>query len=247
MAASGLKVGVCGFPVARARVFGNLDVVEVQQTFYDPPSLDRLRTWRTEAPESFCFTVKAWQLITHPPSSPTYRRLKSLKVEKGMGCGFFVASPLVEKAWQKTLECAELLNARIILFQTPPSFKPLQENINAAVNFFRRHIRENLEIVFEPRGWSWDAALKIYEQSKVPIVFDPLAAEEPPSDFFKSCKFLYLRLHGGKNYRYRYTKKDLAALAERVERWGCSTYVLFNNVYMFENAVEFRKMMIGSV
>jgi uncharacterized protein YecE (DUF72 family) len=51
-------------------------VVEVQQTFYEPPADTTIRRWRARAPAAFEFTLKAWQLITHEPSSPTFRRLK---------------------------------------------------------------------------------------------------------------------------------------------------------------------------
>ncbi|MET1127893.1 MAG: DUF72 domain-containing protein, partial [Thermoproteota archaeon] len=63
--------GCCGFPLSRKRYFERFNVVEVQQTFYDPPSADTLRRWREEAPKGFVFTVKAWQAVTHPSSSPT--------------------------------------------------------------------------------------------------------------------------------------------------------------------------------
>ncbi|MHC1610664.1 MAG: DUF72 domain-containing protein [Candidatus Methanospirareceae archaeon] len=32
--------------------------------------------WRLRAPKEFEFTVKAWQLITHEPTSPTYRKAR---------------------------------------------------------------------------------------------------------------------------------------------------------------------------
>src|SRR3954469_21508206 len=40
-----------------------------------PPAL--ASKWRALAPASFQFCLKAWQLITHTPASPTYRKLKS--------------------------------------------------------------------------------------------------------------------------------------------------------------------------
>ncbi|MFQ5882008.1 MAG: DUF72 domain-containing protein [Candidatus Methylomirabilales bacterium] len=57
-------------------VFRRFPVVELQQTFYQPPRLKTVQRWREEVPATFEFTMKAWQLITHEPGSPTYRRLK---------------------------------------------------------------------------------------------------------------------------------------------------------------------------
>jgi hypothetical protein len=71
-----IKIGCCGFPVARQKYFEQFSTVEIQQTFYQLPTLSTARKWREEAPEGFEFTAKAWQLITHEPTSPAYRRLK---------------------------------------------------------------------------------------------------------------------------------------------------------------------------
>ena len=70
-----VKVGCCGFGMARARYAALFPVVEVQQTFYQPPRVATAARWRAAAPPPFVFSVKAWQLITHEPASPTYRRL----------------------------------------------------------------------------------------------------------------------------------------------------------------------------
>jgi uncharacterized protein YecE (DUF72 family) len=47
-----VKVGCCGFPVAQARYARRFGVVEVQQTFYQVPSLIALARWRERMPES---------------------------------------------------------------------------------------------------------------------------------------------------------------------------------------------------
>ena len=46
------------------------------KTFYQPSAEKVMRRWRECMPAGFEFTIKAWQLITHAASSPTYRRLK---------------------------------------------------------------------------------------------------------------------------------------------------------------------------
>lgn len=71
-----IRVGVCGFPTAQEVLFQKLDVVEVQKTFYTPLSEKHLLNLRKKAPPHFIFTMKAFQSITHPHHSPTYRRAK---------------------------------------------------------------------------------------------------------------------------------------------------------------------------
>ena len=70
------KVGLCGYTMGAAAYFKKFSVVEVQQTFYDPPPLSTIAKWRAQAPADFEFTMKAWQVITHFGASSTYRRLK---------------------------------------------------------------------------------------------------------------------------------------------------------------------------
>src|SRR4051812_5923266 len=64
-----MKLGMCGFTVARSTYFRQFPVVEVQQTFYDPPSDTVFERWRADAPAGFEFTMKAWQAITHRGTS----------------------------------------------------------------------------------------------------------------------------------------------------------------------------------
>src|SRR5688572_28141747 len=71
-----MKLGMCGFTIGAAAYFRQFPVVEVQQTFYDPPPLTTVQKWREQAPPQFEFTMKAWQVITHYAKSSTYRRLR---------------------------------------------------------------------------------------------------------------------------------------------------------------------------
>jgi uncharacterized protein YecE (DUF72 family) len=71
-----VKVGTCGFQRSRSSHYRLLDVLEVQQTFYDPPPPEKLSEWRSEAPEEFEFTVKAWMLITHEYNARLWKRVR---------------------------------------------------------------------------------------------------------------------------------------------------------------------------
>ncbi|MBC7898100.1 MAG: DUF72 domain-containing protein [Cytophagaceae bacterium] len=51
-------------------------VVEVQNTFYEPPPDATLEKWRALTPPSLEYIIKVWQLVTHVAKSPTYRRMK---------------------------------------------------------------------------------------------------------------------------------------------------------------------------
>jgi len=52
----------------------------------------------------------------------------------------------------------------------------------------------------------------------------------------------YYRLHGIGGYRYEYTDEDLRTLFQRRPK-EAATYFMFNNVSMFDDAVQFRKLL----
>lgn len=232
-----IKVGVCGFPASRKKIFDNVDVVEVQQTFYEPPSVQTLKKWRDSAPQTFEFTVKAWQIITHPSTSPTYRRLKG-DIIKGREeeAGEFKWTQLVREAYEETVKCCEVLEAKFLLFQTPPSFKPTDENIKRVINFFENVDRKNLKFVWEPRGnWDEEVLRTISRRCNVIIGGDPLQGA------FLYGSPLYIRLHGRKGYRYKFTEDDFDEIMDFIG--NRSAYLLFNNIYMLEDAILFKRRL----
>ena len=112
-----LRVGCCGFPVSLSRYAEEFSVVEVQQTFYQPPVIRTLEKWRSTVLPAFEFTLKAWQLITHEAGSPTYRRLREkLRPQQRGEAGAFRLNATVMYAWRRTLQCARALGSRCVLF-----------------------------------------------------------------------------------------------------------------------------------
>ncbi|MER3417055.1 MAG: hypothetical protein C4297_12710 [Gemmataceae bacterium] len=235
MSSATVLVGTCGFCLARRQYYRLFSVVEVQQTFYQPPDLARVRRWRQEAPGDFQFTLKAFQAITHPGSSPTYRRSR-LTPEEREQCGYFRNTPVVRQAWDITYAIAQELQARLVLFQCPASFTPTREHIADLRRFFSTLERERLLLAWEPRGQAWtDSAIRrLCKELHLIHAVDPFVR---PSVF---GTVRYYRLHGGKDYQHRYTDTELAQLRSLL---GPGTnYVLFNNVTMREDAERFMKL-----
>lgn len=246
-----VKIGCCGFPVAKDKYYKRFDVVEIQQTFYHPPEEKTISKWRESGPAKFEFTVKAWQLITHEPSSPTYRRLKlRIPESKKKNYGSFKLTDEVWEAREKTEEIAQVLRSRIIVFQCPPSFGPNSANKKNLQDFFESIKRKDSLLVWEPRGrWERPEILGLCEKLDLVPCLDPFRNRPLP------CDRGYFRLHGKKGYRYKYTDSDFKELAELVESdfWQNlppaeknynPVYFMSNNVYMFEDALCF-KTMIG--
>ena len=182
--------------------------VEVNNTFYQRPDPDILRTWRERTPDGFTFGIKANQYITH------FKKLKD------------PAEPV-----QNLYEAVEPLGDALgpILFQCPPNW---HQNLERLHNFLDV-LDDGYRHVFEFRDPTWlndgttdalaahDAAFCVYDYG------DQATLRTVTTDW------AYVRLHGaGEPYRGRYTDAALDDWAETIAGWqaeGRDVYVYFNN------------------
>ncbi len=235
-----VKIGTCGFPLKRTQYFERFPVVEIQQSFYQPPPVATAMRWREEAPSGFEFSLKAWQLITHEPSSLTYRRLKKPIAAAQTGhYGSFRATEEVLQAWAITEEIAHALRARIILFQTPVSFCPAEASRANLRTFFCRIKRRDYLLVWEPRG-DWPEQ----EIEDLCRELDLIHGVDPFRDRQLAGSIRYFRLHGKGGFRYRYTDQELAWLKDQIDPTTI-TYLMFNNLSMAEDAHRLQELVYG--
>lgn len=229
-----IKIGCCGFARSREEYYKVFPVVEVQQTFYQPPRIETVQGWRKEAPMEFEFTLKAWQLITHKPTSPTYRRLREdIPDEQKSRYGFFQPTPEVFEAWRRTREIAKMLEARVVVFQCPASFEPTESHKQNMREFFLTADRDKLFFCWEPRGkWEEDEIRNLCEE------LDLIHCVDPFTRVTTHGSIRYYRLHGIGGYRYRYTESDLENLLQSCPE-VMQTYTMFNNLSMWEDACRF--------
>lgn len=232
-----VKIGCCGFRSSRDSYYPLLPAVEIQHTFYQPPNIPTLEKWRKEAPSNFEFTLKAWQLITHQSSSPTYKRLKRQLTENEKdGAGFFRSSAIVKEAFDTTRECANALDARMILFQCPASFRPTAENIGRMQKFFGKQKREGLIFCWEPRGgWAREIVKDLCDELELWHVVDPFSERTVTP---QKC---YFRLHGRRGWRYVYEDAELEELYAMLPK-ETESYVFFNNIEMKSDALRFKEI-----
>lgn len=232
-----IHIGCCGFRSSRESYYAFLDAVEVQHTFYQPPQVTTLAKWRAEAPPNFVFTIKAWQLITHQSSSPTYRRLKrELTETEKERAGSFRSSRIVKEAWDTTRACALALQARALLFQCPASFQPTRANLENLRRFFTKAKRDSLTFCFEPRGgWPLEVTRDLCEELDLWHVVDPFKERTTTP---LRC---YFRLHGRGGWRYTYEDAELEELLSMLPE-DRDSFVFFNNREMLTDAVRFKEM-----
>ncbi len=237
-----IRPGVCGFCLPQSELFRRFKLLEVQQTFYWPPQLKTVERWRRTAPHDFEFTVKAFQAITHGPTSPTYRRAKFTNNERSQ-CGGFCDTPVVRDAWKTTLELATALEAPVVVFQCPPSFEASEPNVRQMRRFLEWAKRGRLRFAWEPRHETWTTELIGDQCNKLDLihVVDPLEQR----DVYGQPR--YLRLHGNSLGRFRYdynrpyTDDELAKIKLRCEPGP--TYCLFNNKQMAVDTQRFIELL----
>ncbi|HOQ67962.1 MAG TPA: DUF72 domain-containing protein [Candidatus Atribacteria bacterium] len=234
-----IRVGVCGFPVSQDRLFRHLDVIEIQKTFYNFISEKSLLRLREKAPSSFLFTMKAFQGITHPFSSPTYRRSKLPPHFVPQNLGLFQPTPEVEESARVTVQEAKALQAYFVVVQCPPSFEPTSVNIAHLYQFFENLERGSLIWGFEPRGkWSYETIKKICQDLSLIHIVDPFYNLAVTQSMF------YFRLHGRDGYHYRYTPQEIKELAQKLRSAQGEIFCLFNNTAMWENALELKEELL---
>lgn len=248
-----IKAGCCGFAAkGGARAYYELfDVVELQSTFYKLPRVKTVEKWRKESPKGFEFVVKAWQAITHPPSSPTWRKCGSILSAKERGQhGHLKPTSGNIEAWKRIVEICRQLNSRVCLVQCPPSFLHNRRNVANMKRFFGAISREGVRIAWEPRHRSWHDNPKSVRELCAELglihVVDILK-REPQS----AGPVSYIRLHGlpaELSYKYSYLDKDLELLLQKVARLKTpETYVMFNNLTMAQDCLRFRSLLSKSL
>lgn len=241
-----IKIGCCGWGYFRAKDFHGADwrakyksvlqayaalfpTVEINSTFYRIPKLQTAEKWREQADavnKKFEFSVKCNQMVTH--------RIR-----------FGKASVAVFKRMK---DICKALRARIMLLQSPASFKPTKENITRMADFFAGINRRGLVLVWEPRG-QWhsqpEQIKKVCKKFKLIECVDPFRNELLCTG---KEKIAYFRLHGfglTSMYNYKFSKIELNELKEKIKalKGIKSVYTMFNNRYMYENALQFAKIM----
>jgi len=223
-----IKVGCCGFPTSMKKYFENFSLVELNSTFYQYPKEKTVKGWQEKAPENFEFTLKAHQDISHKTK---------MKVEEAS-----------LQAFERMKQICRTLNSRILLIQTPGSFRP--DSLVDAEKFFRKVNCENLVLVWETRGAAWENE-EVYK--KLGQVLEKLGVTHVTDPFkvmpANTGEIAYFRLHGlgEQMYYYQYSNVELQRLKEliaRFEREGKEVYVLFNDLSMFEDATRFKEYLL---
>ncbi|MGZ4130640.1 MAG: DUF72 domain-containing protein [Actinomycetota bacterium] len=160
--------------------------VEINYTFRRFPTEKSITSWRDETPESFRFTLKANQRITH------FKRLKD-----------------ADDDVRDFLERARLLGPRLgtVLFQCPPSLKYEASLIASFVGYLPPDVRA----VMEFRDPSWREARHVLREQGVAWCVAETDEHDPEPDDLSWEPYGYLRLR-----KTEYSDEELAGWAELI-------------------------------
>jgi uncharacterized protein YecE (DUF72 family) len=226
-----------------------INIVEINSTFYRPPSLRLSLSWvkRVKDHPDFVFAVKLHQVFTHKREGFTQEDADSFK--RGI----------------EPLMVHKRLGA--VLIQFPWSFAQTPLNTDYLVNLFI--LFSDYPLALEVRHGSWDVPsfYALLSEHKVGFcnIDQPLFHNSiKPSAINTNPEFSYVRLHGrnyanwfkqnaGRDarYDYLYTKDELEDWVKRIKDLGKRSgkvFVITNNHYRGQalaNALQIQNIITG--
>ncbi len=202
----------------------HFDTVEINNTFYQLPSVETFKGWHRAAKKGFVYSVKASRYITHMKKLSKPERPLSLFMERAL---------LLEE------------NLGPILFQLPPRWHAN----TARLEEFTERLPSGQRFVFEFRDKSWFSreVYQVLEKRGMGLCLYHMPGFTTP--LVVTAGFVYIRFHGsGTLYGGRYERGFLKGWATTIQGFlkeGLDVYVYFNNDALGNavvNAMELKEL-----
>jgi uncharacterized protein YecE (DUF72 family) len=223
------------------------NTVEINSSFYRPPSPAFAENWVKRTPDGFLFTVKLWQKFTHP---------KMYKEATGEEAAISQEDVDLFKRGIGPLVKAGKLGA--VLAQFPPSFRNDDYGRHILGAVIRTFGGYRLAVELRHRSWSDEEITgKMLRESDIAWVQidEPKFSSSVAADIPLTSDMAYFRFHGRNKemwwegdsetrYKYLYTPNEIAELSGKVKEAADKTRLLFaffNNhwqAYAPRNAVD---------
>jgi uncharacterized protein YecE (DUF72 family) len=232
-------------------------LVEVDSTYYFPPSEANSELWAERTPKNFTFNIKAFSLLTQHPTKveALYKDLQPSTDKKNVYPGD-LDDKTIDEVWDRFLSALAPLDAAgklgALLFQFPPWFVIARKNKDYILECAKRAAPFQICVEFRHKSWmtedNRDETLDFLEGHGLPYV-----AVDMPQGFKSSvppvvaatADLAVIRFHGHNNddwesgsvqkrFKYLYSKEELKEWAAKVNELGAhakETHVLMNNCY----------------
>ncbi len=203
--------------VAYSKAF---NFVEVNSSFYEVPSLKMVESWRKLVPPNFEFAVRCNKTLTHKHQ--------------------FRPIPEAYEILEKMVAICQILHAKILHLQTPPTLQPNKSYAERLRDFFSTTNMKGVRFALEVRSGkrSLDLSLvKTMQAYNMVHCVDISKGEEPA---YKS-DILYSRLFGkGAHNIYQPTDEELKKIDRKTIKGNHKTVVVsFHFIRMYKDAARF--------
>ncbi|GGL05689.1 hypothetical protein Sme01_56500 [Sphaerisporangium melleum] len=244
-------------PAARLAYYASrFPLVEVDATYYNPPSLRTAEAWRDRTPDGFTFDVKAFSLLTGHPTrrASLYKDLRErLGTAKETLYLRDVGPAIAEEVWDRFLGALAPLHEAgklgIVLLQFPPWFGPGERNREYLLRCVERCRPMRAGVEFRNAGWMTaehrDHTLGLLAAHDIPYVAVDMPQGYPssvPPVLAATADLAVVRFHGhsGKwdskrieeRFGYLYSEEELRGWAADLAGLAArarTVHVLMNN------------------
>jgi uncharacterized protein YecE (DUF72 family) len=231
-------------------------LVEVDSTYYFPPSEANSELWVDRTPKNFTFNVKAFSLLTQHPTraEALYKDLPRPKDKRLYPKD--IESRVLDEVWERFLSALAPLHEAgklgALLFQFPPWFHIGKANRNYILECAHRSAPLRIAVEFRNKSWMTEEnqkeALDFLEGHGIPYVCVDMPqgfASSIPPVVAATADLTLLRFHGRnaeewesgsvqRRFKYEYSSEELTDWVPRIRKLAGqaqSTHVLMNNCY----------------
>jgi uncharacterized protein YecE (DUF72 family) len=231
-------------------------LVEVDSTYYFPPSEKNSELWVERTPADFTFNVKAFSLLTQHPTK-TEALYKDLDVpDKRNVYAKDLKAEVVDEVWDRFLSALQPLQEAgklgALLFQFPPWFIIGRKNRDYILECAKRSAPIPILVEFRHKSWlsdrNRDETLEFLEGHGLAYVCVDMPQgfrSSVPPVVAATADLAAIRFHGHndaewesgsvqRRFKYLYSEKELRRWAPKVHDLAAeakSTHVLMNNCY----------------
>lgn len=200
---------------ARLRFYSStFPIVEVDSTYYFPPTERNVLAWINRTPTDFTFHIKAYSLLTHHPTRPDsiYSDLMQLVPADQAGKHSFYAKnlpeELVDECWRRFSASLFPLHSSgklgVVHFQFPEWFLPGSQSRDYVTECRDRLPKYRVAVEFRNATWLNDKnaerTLDFLTSANIPITSVDMpqgfASSMPPMAAETSKDLAYVRFHG---------------------------------------------------
>ena len=194
----------------------HFDTVEINSSFYHLPNSETFDKWRKQAPEGFCYALKANRFIT--------------QAKKLLDC---------EEPLRRMMNAVRHLQDRLgpILYQLPPSFALNLERLEAFIAILPKDVTSVFE--FRNKSWYVPETYELLDRYGASLCIHDMPGSA--TERITVGPVSYVRLHGSEGrYCGRYSEEGLLSWADWIAnqaRRSASCWCYFNND-MFGHALD---------